>query len=1152
MAESDGSKHDVAASDQPDLPLDSMLTQIAAYDERLRQNVDAPEMDRAVEALDPQLTKAIRALRDVLVTPSPTDGVLEPGVERLAVAPIMPERFQMVAEIGSGAFGIVYQVYDLWLKRDVAIKFLRPELLSNAALRQRFLRESRAAARLSHPYIVRVLEVSESADATWQLCELVSGASLTQHLRQTRISVTLAARLVRDLADALAHAHENNVLHRDIKPDNILIDRQPGEPLDSAHIRLTDFGLARLTDLDATQISCFGMLVGTPRYMAPEQLTGKIDDHGPGTDIYAIGIVLYELLSGQNPFASMSSVQERITNINVPLPSVRKLCVDAPKDLVTICDKCLETKPQDRFASAADLRDDLDRFLRGDPTLARPLPIHEQIWRWSVRHQASAAVAAILILTTCLVLVLTLRNNSIYRKQNLQLSAANSQLTFEEQRARELAQLTEELRRKAVAEQTQFEELAWQKGIREAYSAWHQKNYAESRQLLDMLVKLHPEAESRVEWRLLREDIAKQVKPLLDLDVSIDEVRAIPNSTHVAAAAANGNVYLIDVPSGQLVDTIQTGVKSLHALAISRDGRWLATGGSADIFSGRSFPRIYDLTTRQLVKKLPGMVTTVESLEFSHDAQWIACGSRYRDVKLLNIETGESVSLPASRRNTWMSASPDGKKIAVQATETSLWVADFQPPFTGYEVPFHSRLVTSTWTPDSASMWVAAHFADGSDIFAADNPAKVLQAAATRNSQEYTSLAMRGDLLAGSLANGSIAIWNDTSSSDSPPLLWQLAVDPITSVTIQDQWLIAASYTGELIGVRLAPPPPSSKPTFEYRTFQFSSSASWSNSGQYALIGRPDGSVQKVELPPKSPAPRARIFTLPKPSVATDETVGERASEQVNHKLEHNVDDSSNQPVSIAQGAGRVVALAISPDNRKWARAHEERGLVVTCLEDDHSSPIEFFYPQTDNVSAIAFSPDSSKLAWTGNSSELFLAAIDSDGLNVKKYPLSGRGACLAWSAQGDLLAVGAAKIVSELRLDIDELSKLADHGSEPSCLVYTQAGKIYSGHRDGTIRLLDRQLGQLEVHRVHNVEVRNIMLIDNARIGMSMDLEACLGVWFADQGDRIGLIENDLHLTSGDNEMPPALWINAQSELRVLYNDLRGDVLVDSWKLAR
>ena len=192
-----------------------------------------------------------------------------------AVFEDLPKRFAILTELGRGTYGIVYRAHDESLGRDVAIKLLRPELMMDENLRRRFLQESQAAARLSHPCIVpRVFEAQDSTAVTWQVSEYVAGAALSHHLTGQPMPERIAARLIRDLSDAVQHAHRFSVLHRDIKPDNILIDRMPGEPLDSAIPRLTDFGLARIMDL-AMRMSHSGTLVGTPRYTGAGTVDGQ-------------------------------------------------------------------------------------------------------------------------------------------------------------------------------------------------------------------------------------------------------------------------------------------------------------------------------------------------------------------------------------------------------------------------------------------------------------------------------------------------------------------------------------------------------------------------------------------------------------------------------------------------------------------------------------------------------------------------------------------------------------------------------------------------------------------------------------------------------------------------------------------------------------
>ena len=311
---------------------DEEIAAAAALDDRLRAGTVNPDDQLASPTLATEFADTVRLLRDVLgrhqneeivnsETPLTSDDesllrAIDSAAQTLpldgsdpnsetslqylplpAVVEHLPQRFTVQEELGRGSYGIVYRALDEHLKRDIAIKVLRPELMTDDNLRSRFLQESQAAARLNHPCIVRVFEAQESAQVTWQVSELVAGTALSQHLTGQPMPERIAARLLRDLSDAVQHAHSFLVLHRDIKPDNILIDRMPGESLDSATPRLTDFGLARIMDL-AMRMSHSGTLVGTPRYMAPEQLTGSVSQHGPATDIYSLGVLLYELLAG--------------------------------------------------------------------------------------------------------------------------------------------------------------------------------------------------------------------------------------------------------------------------------------------------------------------------------------------------------------------------------------------------------------------------------------------------------------------------------------------------------------------------------------------------------------------------------------------------------------------------------------------------------------------------------------------------------------------------------------------------------------------------------------------------------------------------------------------------------------------------------------
>ncbi|MFO0845160.1 MAG: serine/threonine-protein kinase [Gemmataceae bacterium] len=335
-------------------------------------------------------------------------------LDRRRAAELVPG-YEILQELGRGGMGIVYKAKQLGLKRVVALKMILAGAHAGPEERARFLQEAEAIARLAHPNIVGVYEVSQHAGQPYFSLEFCPGGSLAEHLTGTPLPPRLAARLTLPLARAVQHAHDHGIVHRDLKPGNILLSLQDGENrtqiekaakgdsgqaaffiLYSAIPKVTDFGLAKRLDGDSRTRD--GDVMGTPSYMAPEQAAGKVHQIGPHSDTYALGAILYELLTGRPPFVAsspMETVFQVITRDPVP---VRALQPKTPRDLETVALKCLQKEPHKRYASAAALADDLQRYLDGQPILARPVGPLESAWRWTRRHPAQAALVAVLML----------------------------------------------------------------------------------------------------------------------------------------------------------------------------------------------------------------------------------------------------------------------------------------------------------------------------------------------------------------------------------------------------------------------------------------------------------------------------------------------------------------------------------------------------------------------------------------------------------------------------------------------------------------------------------------------------------------------------------------------------------------------------------
>jgi eukaryotic-like serine/threonine-protein kinase len=350
------------------------------------------------------------------------------------------EGYQLIEEIGRGGMGVVYKARQIGLDRLVALKMILPP--HGPRERARFRTEAEATARLSHPSIVQIYEVGQESDCPFLAMEFVAGTSLDKQLADSPLSGRAAAELLLDLALAVAYAHKQGIVHRDLKPANILLAAD-GSP------KITDFGLARrlLADdsdnqpLAATQT---GAIVGTPSYMAPEQCGGTRQRVGPAADVYALGAVLYEALTGRPPFRGQTPLDTlELVRSQEPV-SPRRLVPKLPRDLETICLKCLAKQPQQRYGSAAAFAVDLRRFLSGEPILARPAGRTERAIRWSRRNPAVASllsgIALLLVCGTTIASALAIwamREKGRADEQTL-LAIASAKL---ERAARELAEI---------------------------------------------------------------------------------------------------------------------------------------------------------------------------------------------------------------------------------------------------------------------------------------------------------------------------------------------------------------------------------------------------------------------------------------------------------------------------------------------------------------------------------------------------------------------------------------------------------------------------------------------------------------------------------------------------------------------------------------
>jgi formylglycine-generating enzyme required for sulfatase activity len=308
--------------------------------------------------------------------------------------------YEILGVCGHGGMGVVYRARQLGANRLVALKMIRAVEHASPTDRLRFHIETEAVARLQHPHIVQLHEVGEVRGQPYFSLEFCDGGTLTERLKTKPLTPREAAELVETLARAMHYAHLRGVVHRDLKPGNVLLAGAERVP------KITDFGLAKRIDAEARDISQSGAVMGTAAYMAPEQAAGKVRDTGPAADVYALGALLYECLTGRPPFEGPQQVVLASVLNDEPVPPSH-LGAKVPADLETICLKCLSKEPARRYASAEELANDLRRFQSGEPIRARPVGAVERTWKWARRRPALAALLGVVLLALVILGVLT-------------------------------------------------------------------------------------------------------------------------------------------------------------------------------------------------------------------------------------------------------------------------------------------------------------------------------------------------------------------------------------------------------------------------------------------------------------------------------------------------------------------------------------------------------------------------------------------------------------------------------------------------------------------------------------------------------------------------------------------------------------------------